>query len=108
MDTATPTTASLIETFGEPDDIASDPSGPSNLDRISWVQGPTEDFANVCYHYGESEGVSPLEREDITTIVGDMIGDLLHLVTALGGDPEAAYESAWSHFTAEVGMGYDE
>jgi hypothetical protein len=89
-----PTKAELIERYGEADDLS---DAMKNTERADLVRTMVEEYTKK--NYGRSEALD--------TIVGDMISNLLHLVTMEGGDAEYAYGAGWNHFEHEVGSGYD-
>jgi hypothetical protein len=100
----TPTTARLREQYGAPDDLAQ-MGEASNLDRADWAVQALDTFRRATG-----------SDDDTATAAADLICDLLHLVTLHGCDDETStdqladnvHASAWEHFTAEVGLGYDD
>lgn len=93
----TPTRIELIERFGLPDGFA-DAGTPTNQVRIGWAREALRVFAEQC---------DMTDKEEIDTIAGDLICDVLHLVTAQGFDPLSVLDLGWMHFTGEAGLGYD-
>jgi hypothetical protein len=100
----TPTTADLIERFGPPDDLSDegDTEGSSNVIRVASMHNAIADFA-AQNDLSEAPYDSPDLLEEI---VGDMISNLLHVLTMHGGDAELTNDRAWHHFQREVGRGY--
>ena len=44
----------------------------------------------------------PAVRDELTTVLGDLLGDLLHLADALGQDPAALLQAAHKHHDSEI------
>lgn len=97
----TPATSDLIAQYGEPDDCA-EAGDLDNNDRADLASGPYRHYVSACTSYGDEL----FDPGVLTEQAGDLIAALLHLVTRNGGDPQAAHDSGWNHFTSEVGLGY--
>lgn len=97
-----PTKADLIARYGEPDDMSED--GPTNNRMAYMANVALWSFAQECSSYTKSD----LNNDEaIVELTGDLICDLLHLVTSVGADAEETIETAMHHFQCEVGNGYD-
>lgn len=93
--TVPPDAADLVERFGPPDNFAL--LGMGNAERAEAARNAIAPFA--------PEG---LEAPDaLADAVGDMICNLLHLLTMHGGDAEHVHHQGWEHFRNEVGLGYE-
>lgn len=100
-----PRRADLVEQYGEPDDIANEPSCPSNTDRAGWALDALVTFADRCHMTLPAPG-EPWAETDGPAALGDLICDLLHLATLVGLDAEQIANAGRSHFECEVGIGY--
>jgi hypothetical protein len=103
----TPSTADLIERYGEPDDISGDTSGSDNHDRVAWALAALTVFHQATMHSDPPPLTGQWEGTDAESALGDLIADTLHLATFVGLDPDDILGSACSHFYAEVGRGYE-
>lgn len=106
---STPTTEELIDRYGEPDDIAQDPNGATNFDRVQWALSTISVFAELTHNVvvdGNHIRLDELSEEWAEELIGDLICDLLHLGVYVGCDADLLVEKALLHFTAEVGVGY--
>lgn len=106
---STPTRRELIERYGEPDDIAQDPSNRSNAERALWALDAVNAFAkhshnNALEQHYELRELAPAGV--VTELIGDLICDLLHLGVMCGEDADDLLEAGQRHFLCEVGMGY--
>lgn len=107
---ATPTRDELIERYGEPDDIAEDPSNRSNTERALWALDAVNAFAKHSHNHPDEQHYTLHEfAQDAVAseLIGDLICDLLHLGVSCGEDATALLNAGEGHFLAEVGMGYD-
>jgi hypothetical protein len=68
-------------------------SDPSNHDRASWAQSAIQTFAH--------ETGMDNAGEDLPTIIGDLLADLMHLCVQKELDFKGLLETAEMHFTAE-------
>lgn len=109
------TREALIELYGEPDDLAQDPSGKSNYELATWALDAVNAFARRSrnrrseQHYDVVDLVEEEPGEGILgELIGDLVCDLMHLIVLCGGDPEDVVDTGARHFMAEAGRGYDD
>lgn len=107
-----PTTAELVERYGEPDDIALDETNPSNNERAAWALAALNAFTALVYRRDDEKIVSVEDLSEdngiAPEIIGDLIADLLVLGVMCGEDADDLVRQALSHFTAEIGVGFEQ
>lgn len=69
----------------------------TNAEHAELVRPLYEGFADCCY--GDWQGEA---EANPNTILGDLIGDLLHLATAIGADPDEVIRLGQYHHQCEV------
>lgn len=90
----------LVDRYGAPDDFA-DAGEVANIDRVAWADVAVRAFVHLTNQDWDGE------EDQHHEVIGDLVCDLMHLVTALGGDPDEVLDAGRRHFVAEVGLGYD-
>lgn len=102
---APPTHTELVSRYGEPDDLCCAGEGAEfNMKRVSWAFDALRTFS-AATSQGAVEVDSDAEQRD--EVIGDLLCDIFHLITYLGGDHETAVAAGERHFLAEVGCGYN-
>jgi hypothetical protein len=69
--------------------------GPNNIDRAGWALDALTVFGLKTFH-------RHLYDEAAETVIGDLLGDLMHLCRMNGLDFDALIESGRLHFDAET------
>ena len=67
---------------------------PTNAERAAWAWDACETFADAT-------GLST--DDELPTVIGDLIANLLHLAVAVGAGAESVLRTATMHFEAETG-----
>ena len=89
---ATPTAAELTAQYGP----AEDSSGRMNVERVERARTALDLFADSTNS----------QNEPLDSVAGDLIADLLHILTVHGEDAQQVHGMAWRHYVAEAPAGY--
>lgn len=113
-----PTREDLVKQYGEPDQWATHPASCDNDARVTiggnalqlWCDYMRREYGD---RYGDANAISREHIEEIRhsyilESVGDLIAGLYHFSMRYGIDPDRLHEQAMTHFTAEVGLGYEQ
>jgi len=91
---ATPTAAELTAQYGPHEDS----SGRMNAERVERARTALDFYADFTNS----------QSEPLDSVAGDLIADLLHILTAHGEDAHQVHGIAWLHCVAEAPAGYED